>query len=48
MGGISDETYGTKSHDFEDPDGESEIENDGDRKNQHERVQASLPPAVHA
>lgn len=41
-------TYGTKSHDFKDPDGEGEIEDNGDCKNQHERVQAFFPPTVHA
>lgn len=41
-------TYGTESHDLQQPDGEGEIEDYDDHEGQHEGVEASFPPTVDA
>jgi len=39
-------SYPSEVHDFEDPDGQGQVDNHGDEKEEDEEVQASLPPAV--
>ncbi len=39
-------SYRSEVHDFEDPDGQRQIDDHGDEEEEDEEVQASLPPAI--